>query len=228
MILTFAACGGGGDDPPPTPDSPPAAAMITISGVAEELGAGGGTPSEGVLVEAFANSADTVVVASATTDATGAYSLTVETDGVALDGFLKATKAGLVDTYLYPPAPIADDFDGASLNMVSPATFDLLANLCQGNQDPAKGTIAMLAQDAAGADVAGATFESNPAATKACYNGSNGLPSNAATETAADGVGYLFNVTGNATVSAMADGQTFRSHPVNARAGALTTTLITP
>jgi hypothetical protein len=227
LILFFAACGGGNDNPPPI-DSPPAAQTITVTGTASELTAGGGTPVEGLLVQAFSNDDENTVVTSSTTAADGTYTLTITTNGVALDGFLKATKTGLVDTYLYPPAPLAADFDGASLNMVSQNTFDLLSNLCQGNQDPAMGTIAMLAQDAAGNDVAGVTFTSTPAASKVCYNGANGLPSGSATETAADGVGYLFNVTGDATVNAAADGQTFRSHPVEARAGALTTTLITP
>jgi hypothetical protein len=202
--------------------------MIMVSGNAEELSASGGTPVEGLLVEAFANSADTTVVASAMTDANGDYTLVIMTNGQQLDGFLKATKAGLVDTYLYPPAPLTGDFAGASLNMVNPTTFGLLADtLCRANQDAAKGTIAVRVQDATDMPVAGATVSSNPAATKACYNGSSGLPSSTATATASDGVGYLFNVTGNVTVSA-SGGATFQSHPVTARAGALTTTLIAP
>jgi hypothetical protein len=162
------------------------------------------------------------------TDASGNYTLMIPTNGVALDGFLKATKPGLVDTYLYPPEPLTEDFAGASLNMVSPTTFGLLADtLCRANQEAAKGTIAILVNDAAGMPVAGATVASNPAAPTTCYNGSNGLPSSMATETSTDGVGYLFNVTGNVSVSAMGSA-TFRSHQVNARAGALTTTLVQP
>lgn len=45
--------------------------------------------------------------------------------------------------------------------------------------------------------------------------------------TADNGTGYLTNVpAGEATVSASKSGNTFLSHKVNARAGALTTTLI--
>jgi hypothetical protein len=67
---------------------------------------------------------------------------------------------------------------------------------------------------------------STPAAPTYCYNGTNGLPSSTATETQPDGVGYMFNVTGQVSVTATKSGSTFKSHTVNARAGALTTTLI--
>src|SRR5687767_6784828 len=103
-ILVFAAACGGSDDP--AVDATPVAQMIVVSGNAEELSASGSEPVADLLVEAFANSADTTVVASAMTDAAGNYSLTIQTNGQALDGFLKATKAGLVDTYLYPPDPL--------------------------------------------------------------------------------------------------------------------------
>ena len=228
ILVIAAACGG--SDSPPGVDAPPVTQTIQVSGTAEELSANGSNPVADLLVEAFANSAETTVVASTMTDASGNYTLTIETNGQALDGFIKATKPGLVDTYLYPPEPLTEDFAGASLNMVSPTTFGLLSDtLCRANQDAAKGAIAILVTDSADMPVAGATVASNPAAPTSCYNGSNGLPSSQATSTAADGVGYLFNVTGNVTVSASAStGGPFRSHPVNARAGALTTTVIQP
>lgn len=229
-LFGLVACGGGGDgDDAPTPDSPPAAQMITLSGTAQTISIGGTDPAEGVLVEAFRNSADTTVVTSATTDAQGNYTLTVETGGVALDGFIKATKSGLVDTYLYPDKPLGEDFDRASVNMVSSNTLELLANtLCRADQDAAKGVIAALVFDAADVEVAGATISASPAPTDTCYNGSNGLPDNNATATAVDGIGYMFNITGDVTVSTTVTGVTYPSHKVIARGGALTTTLYRP
>lgn len=225
-VLGLVACGG--SDDPATPDSPPAAQTITLSGNAQTIGISGSDPAEGVLIEAFRNSADTTVVISATTDAQGNYSLTVETGGVALDGFLKATKSGLVDTYLYPDKPLGEDFDRASINMVDSSTFNLLANtVCRAEQDPAKGAVAALVFDASDVAVAGATISSTPAPTDTCYNGGNGLPDNNATATAADGIGYMFNITGEITVSAMST-TAYPTHKVNARAGALTTTLFRP
>lgn len=230
-LLGLVACGGSGGGDDDTPDGPSnVPATITITGAAQEISAGGTGPEEGVLVEAFSNDDETTVITSATTDAQGNYTLTVTTNGEALDGFLKATKSGLMDTYLYPPEPLGENFDGASINMVTPQTFGFLAGgvFCDANQDSAKGTIAVLVYDAADAPVAGATISSSPAATSDCYNGNSDLPDGNATATAADGIGYLFNVTGAATVSATATGLTLRSHAVKARAGTLTTTLIRP
>ena len=228
-LFGLVACGGGDGDDAPTPDAPPAAQMITLSGTAQAVSAGGTDPAPGVLIEAFRNSDEGTVVVSATTDAQGNYTLTVETGGVALDGFLKATKAGLLDTYLYPDKPLGEDFDGASINMVSKQTLDALSGLlCNANQEDTKGVIAALVFDAAQVEVAGATITSSPAPSNVCYNGNNGLPSGSATATSADGVGYMFNVTGKATVSTTVPGATYPSHEVTARAGALTTTLFRP
>jgi len=217
--------GGGGDDG--GADGPGGSTTITVTGTAVVQSATGSNPADGVLIEAFASSDDATVVASTMTDAQGNYTLVVMPNGAALDGYLKATKSGLMVTYLYPPEPLTADFDGASVNMLSQNTFNLLAStFCKAAQDAAKGTIAVLVEDATNTEVAGATIASDPAASNTCYNGNTGLPSQSATATAADGLGYLFNVTGQATVSAMKTGSTFQSHGVVARAGALTTTLV--
>jgi hypothetical protein len=99
--------------------------------------------------------------------------------------------------------------------------------LCQVNQDAAKGTVAVLVTDAAGTAVDGAVVASEPAATKYCYN-ANGLPSGGATVTSTDGIAFMFNVTGQVSVSATKAGSTFKSHAVKARPGTLTTTPIVP
>ncbi|NVB83357.1 MAG: hypothetical protein HOV81_33605 [Kofleriaceae bacterium] len=241
ILLAFAlasivpACGGddgggGGGGQADAPSNVPA--MITVTGTAKEVGLTGTTPLAGVTVAAYRNGNDTDAVAMATTDSSGNYTLTITTNGQALDGYVKATLAQYVDTYLYPPFALAENFDGASLNMVKPATFGVLANTaCRANQDSGKGTIAVIvasAPDTSAAAVEGATVSSTPAATKYCYNGTSGAPDFMATATAADGIGYMFNVTGDVTVSAMKTGSTCNSHKVNARAGALTTTLIVP
>jgi len=222
----LAACGGGSSNP--TIDSPPAATTITVTGTASARDASGSTPLQGVTIGAYASSDESTPVTTATTDAQGNYTLTIPTSGVALDGFLKATMATYMDTYLYPPAPLAADFSGATIVMVTPNTFDLLANtLCGASQMTTNGAIGAEVEDATGAFVAGATVASSPAASKYCYN-SGGFPSRNATATDTDGLGYMFNVTGNVTVTAMKSGTTFKSHALKAHAGALTTTLITP
>lgn len=229
LVILVAGCGGGGSSDNGLVDAPVGSGTITITltGKAEELSIAGAVPVQGVLVEAFLNAAETTPIVSTMTNASGDYTLVVEATG-ALDGFVKATKAGLVTTYLYPPKPLAADFAGAALKMVSPTNFGLLSNtLCGATQDAAKGTIAVVVSDAAGMAVAGAAVASTPAASKYCYN-ANGVPNRNATGTDVDGVGYMFNVDGAVSVAATKAGATFVSHRLTARAGALTTTLVAP
>jgi len=235
LVAFCGACGGGGgDDDDATADAPNVPATIMISGTASSIGVGGSTPEAGVLVEAFANAADTTVITMAMTDAQGNYTLTVTTNGKPLDGFLKATRGSdFVDTYLYPPFALATDFAGASMNLVSSGTFDALYSFCGvSGGDPTKGLVAVLVTNdptmASAQAVEGATISSSPAATKSCYNASNGLPSGSATATQPDGIGYLFDVTGNATVTAAKTGATFKSTKVNARAVSLIMMLVIP
>ncbi len=205
--------------------------MITITGQAAEVSTSGSIPLAGVAVSAYRNGNDSTTVAMATTDASGNYTLTITTNGQALDGYIKASLTDYVDTYLYPPFALSENFDGASLKMIKPGTVGLLHGACgAGVVDETKGLIAAIvasAPNTSAAPVEGATVSSTPAASKYCYN-SNGLPSNMATATAADGIGYMFNVTGEATVAAMKTGLTLKSHKLNARPNALTTTLIVP
>ena len=203
--------------------------MITISGVVSERNTTTTTPTAGVVVTAYKASDDSVV-AMATSDAMGKYSITVTTNGSALDGYLKATHTGDLDTYLYPPAPVSADFAGASVNLITSGTFDLVANtLCAGNQMATNGAMAVEVIDAAMAVVPGAVVTSTPAASKVCYN-MGGFPNKNATMTDTDGIAYMLNVppTGTVSVTATKTGSTFASHSVKARPGAFTTTLIQP
>ncbi len=205
--------------------------MITISGTATKRMLLTTDPAEGVTVNAYRNSDASTVVATATTDANGMYSMVIETGGTAVDGYLKATLSGFVDTYLYPPKPLAEDFDGASLNMVDQSTIDTLSGtFCGSLQEATNGVVAVLVVDSNNAPVAGAAVSSSPMAMKNCYNsGGGGVPDKTATMTDTDGIAYLVNVAaGQVMVSATKSGITFSSHTVNARAGVLTTTVIQP
>jgi hypothetical protein len=200
--------------------------MITFSGTVTSKGTSS-MPLAGVAIGAYGEGSSTAV-AMTTSDANGAFSLMIPTGGTALQGYVKATLSGYVDTYLYPPTAVAADTTGVTVYMVTPSTYDLLANtLCQGNQMMSNGAIAVEVMDASMMTVAGATVSSMPAATKYCYN-QGGFPNKNATATDTDGIAYMLNVTGQATVSAAKSGITFKSHAVNARAGALTLTIIQP
>jgi hypothetical protein len=207
-------------------------AMITVSGTATTRDQNGATPAAGVTISAFRNSNETTAIATTTSDAQGNYSLTIQTNGEAIDGFLKAEKAGLKITYLYPPYPLMMDYAMAPVIMVTPSTYDTLSTLSQANQQPGKAVVALVVTDGTN-PVAGAAVTSNPVAMPAVrYNamvGSFVLPSTSATSTYTDGIAYLFNLPeGQVTVSATKTGQTFRSHGLKAWADQLTTTVIVP
>ena len=222
-IAVLAGCGGGGDSDVDASNVP---ATINVSGVASSIGIGGRTPVQGVVVEAYRNGAETTVVATATSDAMGMYSIPIPTNGMALDGYLLAKHASFKHTYLYPPAPLAADTNAATVLLLNESTFDNAAAIAQAPQEPGKGWIGIMVLDAANKPVAGATISSSPAGIVR-YNGDSGLPNRNATVTAADGIGYVFNVTaGIVNVSASKEGSSFRAHDVNARADQVTTTLV--
>lgn len=227
LCFVLVACGddGGGV----TPDAPTAPAMITVSGTARKREGTNTSAASGVMVGAYANSDPNTAVATATTDASGNYTMQIATGGVAVDGYLKATLSGFLDTYLYPPEPLTGDYSGASLNILDTSTLGLLSGtLCANTQDAAKGVIAVAVQDENDQGVAGAMVSSTPAAAKYCYN-SGGFPNKNSTMTDSDGIAYMLNLPpGEVTVTATKEGLTFQAHVVNARAGAFTTTPIQP
>lgn len=215
-------------------DAPPTMnAMITISGQATTRDQNGATPAAGVTIDGFRNSDEATPIATTTTDAQGNFSLTIETNGVAVDGFLRATKAGLKTTYLYPPYPLAMDYADAPVIMVTQATYDTLSTIAQANQQAGNAVVALVVTDGTN-PVAGAAVSSNPAANPAParYNAMVGtfvLPSATATVTFTDGIAYLFNLPpGQVTVSATKSGSTFASHGLKGWADELTTTVIVP
>ena len=223
----FAACSG--DDGMATQDATPVAPVLHASGKAVAYSASGTTPLEGVRVGAYASADENTEVFFAVTDADGNYSIDIETHGVALDGYFKATKDTYMVTYLYPDGPVKADFAGARVAMLAPDTFALLTDtLCGANQLATNAAIVAIVNDDADNPVAGATIGSSPGATKYCYN-QDGFPNRSATQTDTDGIGYYLNVpAGKVTVNALKTGLTLPTHSVLARAGVITTTLIRP
>lgn len=228
-LLGFAACGDDGGTTGGA-DAPQVAQNITVMGIASEVGIGGRTPTAGVMVTAFKEGDDATPIVSATTDGAGAYTLVIPTNGTALDGYLVGKLSGRKDTYLYPPRAISADLPSAPVLILTQATFDAAATLAQTPQGAGMGWIGVQVFDAANMPVAGVTVSSSPAGMVR-YNGTNGLPSKTPTSTAADGIAYIFSVAPG-TVTINASGGTgnlnYHSHPVNARADQVTTTLIQP
>lgn len=222
---------GGGADGKQFHDAPPTmASMITVSGTATARDMNGATPLAGVTIEGFRNSDEANAIAVTTTDAQGNFSLTIQTNGESLDGFLKAIKTGYLDTYLYPPYPLMMDYGMAPVIMVTQSTYDTLDTIAQGHQQPGNAFVALVVTDGAN-PVAGAMASSTPTASVTRYNAMVGayvLPSSTATSTYTDGIAYLFNVPpGQVTVNATGS-MTFASHGLKAWPDVLTTSVIVP
>lgn len=238
-ILVFAvACGGGGssngggDDDGAAPDAPKVyldappsvPAMIALSGVAEKQEQSGSTPLAGIAIAIMKRGSDTPL-ATATTDAQGKYSVMVATGGAPIDGYVKATKTGYVDTYAYPGAAWLADSTQADANMLDSTTYGLLVGFGGGSSD--KGVIALGVFDTAMQPVAGAEVASTPASGVYKYSDAGGLPTGT-DATMADGHAFMFDVPdGDVTVKATKSGATFKPHALVAKPGAFTTTVVT-
>ena len=216
LVTVVAACSKSSTAPNPGPYAcesqafpTTAPATITVSGTVAEFGSSG---VAGARVDAF-KSGTAGSIDSATTDAQGDFSLTVTTGGVPLDGYLKASKTGYVDTYAYPSAPLPANAT-ITLTVVTPSEFNLLAASKSVTPTAGDGAIAIRPVDCTGAVVNGATVSTSPASTP--YS---------------DGSGdfFEFNLTpGSVTVSGTYQSHTFHSHPVVAFADAVTITIIAP
>jgi len=93
---------------------------------------------------------------------------------------------------------------------------------------PTNGLVVLTVVDCTGKVVSGATVSSSPAAGTTRYN-SGGAPNQSATATDVDGLAYLLNVpAGNVAVQGMSSAHMLRSHSLDARAGAITQTILAP
>jgi len=229
LSIAIAACG---DSSGPAPgfeclgDTLPSAApaLIAVNG---QIRANALAPNalSGAIVTAF-RVGDTTTLAADTSDTPGAYSLNITTGGTPVNGYLRVTHSGQVDTYAYPARPLAANL---TTNVLMPTSNELtfLRSAVGVTQVAGSGFIGVIVKDCNGATVAGATVTTSPAGTVRYNAGSS--PSSSATSTSSDGVAYVFNVTaGNVTVMANAGGHALRQHVVNARADVVTLTEIQP
>ncbi len=208
----------------PLPTTAPA--MVLLGGTTTTAGLSGQMPLATVSIELFEGTS-TTPAKTATSDAQGLYSVMVATSGAPVDGYVHGTKATYIDSYLYPPAPIAADVSNAKLLLITAGTFNLLQTFASVTQTAGNGFMGIVVNDCNGMPVTGATVSTVPAGTVR-YN-SGGIPSNTSMVTDTDGVAYVFNVpAGDVTVQASAGGNTLRAHVVNARADVLTTTVVQP
>jgi len=230
LAIAVAACGGDSGGPAlgfecvndPLPTTAPA--LIQVDG--QILGnAFSPAPVSGAIVTAFKTGvAESLAVDTSNT--LGFYAVSISTGNTPVNGYLRVTASGKVDTYAYPARPLAGNLM-TNVLMPTQGELDFLALAVRVTQSPSDGFIGVVVKDCTGSPVAGATVSTNPGGTVK-YN-SAGAPSSSATSTADDGVAYVFNVpAGNVTVRANGGGETLREHAVNARAGKVTLTEIQP
>jgi hypothetical protein len=218
----------------PIPGTAPA--TLTVAGDMQSLGVAGGTPVSGATVSAFI-AGNPTAVAMDTTDGTGAYSIAVDNPGgTPVDAYLRAPSPNNKTVYLFPPTLIYEDIPMAPIRTIADNLFGTFLALAQADPiTPGNGVIALVVADCEGNPLEGATVSSpgNPAA-QIRYNGTNGLPSGAATATAADGIGYIINVPpGAQTVDAIYMGMDLREHTITVHAvdgaeNAINTTVVRP
>ena len=230
LSVILAACGSDSSGPAEgfgcVNDTLPttAPALVAVDGqiLAGALSPG---PVTGAIVTAFrVGAAESLAVGTSNTP--GFYSVSITTGGAPVNGYLRVTHSGQLDTYAYPSRPLAANLT-TNVLMATQDELTFLGGVVGVTQSASNGFIGVVVKDCFGATVAGATVSTSPAGTVKYNSGST--PSGSATSTSADGVAYVFNVpAGDVTVRANGGGETLRQHVVTARAGTVTLTEIQP
>jgi hypothetical protein len=207
-------------------DAPPVVPqMIKFAGITKESMQSSDVPLAGVTVAVYASANESTPLAMAISDASGTYMFMVPTNGSVVDGYLKATKSGYTDNYVYPAAPFQGDQLMANANLITTSNFGLLGFLV--GQTAGNGLIVAEILTAADASVMGATVASTPASGTYRYSDSGGTPTSTSS-TNTDGAAFMVNVPpGHVDISATKSGMVFKTHGLSAHADAFTTTVIT-
>jgi len=246
--FVIAACGGddvAGSDPDADPGAPDAApspygcigqahpttapAQITVAGISNEISTSGQVPL-GTVAITVNDADDDTEIGTATSDMTsGVYTVTVDTGGAPVDGYLHATHNSYKETYVYPPAPLAADQASVPVLLVSNTVFPFLPIIADAAQDAANGFLGVLVSDCMGNPVSGATVTSSAAEAVRYIEGTS-IGDATVTTTDDSGIAILFNVTPGAAVSfdASTPDHEFEAGTVEVRADVVTTTVIAP
>jgi hypothetical protein len=174
-------------------------------------------------------------LATATSDASGAATLTAKSSADGIDGFLEFTGGGVAPTMLFAsktnPVSIYDNGTLIPL-LLSTTTLGLLTSVIGVTVDPERGSLIFTGEDCTGRTTAGISVAASTIddkSTLAYISGS--LPSKTATATDPSGAGTFLNlppgpvdVTGTLTAS----GTVFSKQSVVIRQGYLTSTDVGP
>jgi hypothetical protein len=183
------------------------------------------TPLAGITVAL--QSAEMATISSVTTDAAGAFSFDLNTNGHPVSGLdLFATMSGLVDTYFFPSRPISADLD-VPLSVLSDSEALALSQGGQFTPVIGEGSILITVDDCTSSGLAGGTLTSTPAGTIVYFSGVQPDPTLHMTD--GGGVAIIANLTpGKVTVTATVQGKTLPSHDVAVVANAFSLVEIQP
>jgi hypothetical protein len=219
-----------GEALPTTVTSPP----VVISGQVQSVATISGPEPLNVSanIRAFYVEDDDLLVQTNSVVGNGSntFSLTDPTSSTTpLSAYVRATAPGHIDTYLYAPYDIYEDFTNAIFLMFGEDLYGLVSLVAGVTQVEGNGVIMVIVADCDEEPVGGATISLSPSVGDIRYGDANGLPSSSLTSTGAQGIAFIFNVPpGDYVVDAERDGVSLREHPVAAFADAATTTIVVP
>ncbi len=179
---------------------------VTISGLMAKLD--NGMFVAGATVGGYANGSTSPIITT-TTDSSGHFTVTINTFGQALSGYVKATASGVLDAYVYPQAPITKDGMLSIETFTSPLPMGL---------DPTTAQLVIEVHDCNDTPLAGATISFTPAGGTIQYV-KNGQTDPTATSTDSSGAAIVLNYPpGTPTLNAVVGGIQLRPHqfPVTA------------
>jgi hypothetical protein len=217
------------------PTTPPTtiATTVTVSGVTQQLSGSTAGPASGVVVTAYRidSGGDQLLQTLPNTTSTGQFTTNaIATNGTALNGYLKGTKATYWTTYLYPSSPIAQSLTNIPMIMINDANVDFAELLAHVDQLAGNGIIGVALTDCAQppTQIPNATIEVYSGAARV---GDDTIDIGHVLQTVPDvqGLYLVTNVPpGPVTVKATYYGHVFLENDVVSYADSLTTAQIKP
>jgi len=139
-------------------------------------------------------------VASAVSDASGLYSMTVPTQGSSIDGYVAATAQNFVVSRRFFLRPLTGDTN-AAVTMIDLARMQSYGNKCSPVVPQPLHTVMLLVVGANNDPVEGAQIQTVPEAAAYCFNDNAGQPAPLG-KTSLDGIGWAFGLSFQTQVSA--------------------------
>jgi hypothetical protein len=215
------------DDPTATTAPNP----LMLSGTTSDFVSG--SPLSGAVVDARRRS-DDVTLASATSDAAGAFSMSYANPALTpVDAYVRFTRASYATTYLYPPEPLFESVSNLDGLMVQSSIVPFVYVLAGApTYEPANGSALVAVVDCAGTPIEGASIaidDLDPTGGDIGYVNGPMSASASATQTDATGIGIGFNVlVGDTTAHATYMGVPLQSNDIRIYANAVTVTIVHP